>query len=135
MALLQPRRADHITLVVEQLDRAAMFYEQILGATPIPRPAFSFPGRWFDVGGFQIHMNVAGAEAGPGGWPGLGGNLVTRGLHLAFLVEDCQQAFERLQAQGVAVEVPPRNRPDGWWQLYLRDPDGHLLELCSPPRQ
>jgi catechol 2,3-dioxygenase-like lactoylglutathione lyase family enzyme len=24
-------------------------------------------------------------------------------------------------------------RPDGAWQIYVRDPDGHVIELFTPP--
>jgi catechol 2,3-dioxygenase-like lactoylglutathione lyase family enzyme len=27
-----------------------------------------------------------------------------------------------------------KERPDGAWQVFLRDPDGHVIELFTPPR-
>jgi catechol 2,3-dioxygenase-like lactoylglutathione lyase family enzyme len=34
----------------------------------------------------------------------------------------------------VSAEMQPRKqRPDGAWQIFLRDPDGHVIELCTPP--
>lgn len=132
MPVAELKAADHITLVVNDLAIAEAFYRDILGAVAIPRPAFDFPGLWFDINGYQIHMNVAGRDAGPAGFPGLGGALVTRGLHLAFRVESCDAAAERLVAAGVPIASGPKSRPDGWRQVYIRDPDGHLIELCSP---
>ena len=36
-----------------------------------------------------------------------------------------------LAQSGHTIEFAPRNRPDGARQMYLRDPDGHLVELYS----
>ena len=54
-------------------------------------------------------------------------------LHVAFAIgaDDLADWERRLEAQGVAIEgrtVWPR----GGTSLYLRDPDGHLLELATP---
>jgi catechol 2,3-dioxygenase-like lactoylglutathione lyase family enzyme len=54
-------------------------------------------------------------------------------LHVAFAIPaDSLGTWERrLAEQGVAVEarVEP---PQGGTSLYLRDPDGHLVELATP---
>ena len=34
----------HATLIVDDEDRAAWFYGQVLGLSPKPRPGFKFPG-------------------------------------------------------------------------------------------
>jgi catechol 2,3-dioxygenase-like lactoylglutathione lyase family enzyme len=28
----------------------------------------------------------------------------------------------------------PKPRPDGYMQIFVTDPDGHIVELCSPPK-
>ena len=37
-----------------------------------------------------------------------------------------------LQQRGIAY-APRRSRPDGAFQIFLPDPDGHMIELCTPP--
>lgn len=125
------RTMDHITLVVSDLERSRAFYEDLLGMANVTRPAFPFPGFWFQIGGQQIHMNVAGPEAGPAGLPPFEGELPSRGFHFAFEVDSCDDAAESLKSQGVEIVTGPRSRPDGARQLYIYDPDGYLVELYS----
>ena len=35
-----------------------------------------------------------------------------------------------LRRNGVAYR-PRKHRPDGAWQIFLADPDGHLMELTD----
>lgn len=129
--LLAVKMIDHITLVVKDLDVASRFYRDVLGMREVERPAFGFPGAWFQAGSTQIHMNIAGEEAGEPGIRVVGAKNAPRAFHFAFEVDDCDAAAEVLDGSGQEIEVAPRNRPDGARQMYLRDPDGHLVELYS----
>jgi catechol 2,3-dioxygenase-like lactoylglutathione lyase family enzyme len=57
--------------------------------------------------------------------------VVSRGHHLAFAVDDVAKASEIAHAHGVRIASPLQQRPDGYKQLYLYDPDGHVVELVS----
>ena len=48
--------------------------------------------------------------------------------HHAFAVDDVDRVCEQLIEQGLMLEIPPR---DFYWgrSAYLRDPDGHQLEI------
>lgn len=48
--------------------------------------------------------------------------------HHAFAVENVDQTCEQLVEQGLTLEIPPQ---DFYWgrSAYLRDPDGHQLEI------
>lgn len=123
---------DHVTLVVADLDRSRTFFADLLGMTEIPRPDFGFPGLWFQAGSTQIHLNVASEEAGKAGLE-YDATSITRALHIAFRVADATAAAEVLNEHGVEIIAGPRNRPDGAVQLYILDPDGHQIEITSPP--
>jgi catechol 2,3-dioxygenase-like lactoylglutathione lyase family enzyme len=57
--------------------------------------------------------------------------------HLALLVDDLPALYEKLRAQGVAFASEPvaitagPNR--GGYGIYLRDPNGILIEMFQPP--
>ena len=125
-------KIDHITIVVSDLDRSADFYSQVLGMKLVERPNFPIPGRWLQLGDIQIHLNLAGEAGGEAGLPYLNAKPRSNGFHYAFAVDDCDAAAERLCALGHEVFDGPRSRPDGVRQCYLYDPDGHLLEICTP---
>lgn len=129
--LLSVKVIDHITLVVQDLDRSERFYRDILGMVPTERPGFGFPGLWFQSGNTQIHMNVQGNEAGSAGLPPFDGSMPSRGFHFAFEVESCDDAAVQLQQAGIEIVTGPRSRPDGPRQLYIYDPDGYLVEIYS----
>lgn len=122
---------DHVTLVVEDLERTRAFYVDLLGMRQVERPAFNFPGLWFQVGGQQIHLILASEKSGLPGQPeppsraGAG-----RVFHFAFEVPDFEVAVERLKTAGVKIRGTGL-RPDGCHQAWCYDPDGHIVEVFS----
>ena len=124
---------DHATLVVKDLDRSRRFYVDVLGMREVPRPAFSFAGSWFQSGATQIHLILEFSGSGPAG------NLLpedkrsSRTHHIAFLVDDAAATLPLLKDAGVTILSDPKPRPDGYMQVFVTDPDGHVIELCSPP--
>ena len=125
---LHVQSLDHVTIVVKDLAATRRFYVELLGMREVQRPNFSFAGQWFQAGATQIHTIL---EAEGTGRAGTAVESNSRGHHFAFLVDDAHAAYAKLQDLGVAVVSPPRNRPDGAVQVFLQDPDGHLVEVCS----
>ena len=39
--------------------------------------------------------------------------------------------FVPIKQAGVEIVDGPKQRPDGATQVFIRDPDGYLIELCS----
>jgi catechol 2,3-dioxygenase-like lactoylglutathione lyase family enzyme len=98
------------------------------------RPAFSFAGAWFQAGTTQIHLILEFEGSGPAG------NMLPEDLrssrtqHVAFAVDDAEAAVGVLRERQVPILSGPKLRPDGYVQLYVTDPDGHVIELCSLPK-
>lgn len=130
---LKVKRIDHVTIIVKDLDATEAFYVGALGMELVPRPAFSFGGRWFQAGATQIHATIEHKEAGLAGWGDRGTIHPSRGHHYAFEVDDARLAAAEAEAAGITIAEGPKLRPDGFVQVYVRDPDDHLVELFSAP--
>jgi len=121
-------------LYVADVDRAAAFYQRLFGS----RVLLDEPGRMraLDVAGRQVLLLfLEGASDGDNPVPG---GVVpphdARGrIHVCFAVPaGVLGAWEaHLAALGVAVESRV-HAERGATCLYLRDPDGHLVELATP---
>jgi catechol 2,3-dioxygenase-like lactoylglutathione lyase family enzyme len=122
---------DHVTIICADLEATRRFYVDVLGMTEVPRPAFGFPGLWFQAGNVQIHATQQSPEAGQAGWADRGGTITSRGHHIAFAVDDMTKALEIVEKLDVRIASPLQRRPDGFKQVYLYDPDGHVVELVS----
>jgi catechol 2,3-dioxygenase-like lactoylglutathione lyase family enzyme len=120
-------------LYVDDLDRAAEFYERVLGLAALTGDARF---RAYDVGGASVLLLFRrGATLETVHMPG--GTIPPHDghgpLHMALAVtaDALPQWEQRLADHGVAVE----GRTDwsrGGHSIYFRDPDGHLLELATP---
>lgn len=129
---LNVQSLDHVTIVVKDLAATRRFYVDMLGMREVPRPRFQFVGQWFQAGATQIHTIL---EAEGTGRAATGVETNSRGHHFAFLVEDAEAAYRQVIELGLPVISPPRTRPDGAVQVFVHDPDGHLVELCSVPQK
>jgi catechol 2,3-dioxygenase-like lactoylglutathione lyase family enzyme/uncharacterized protein YunC (DUF1805 family) len=131
---LRVKSIDHVTLVVKDIQRSRRFYVDVLGMREVPRPAFSFAGSWFQAGATQVHLILEFEGSGPAGNLLPAAQRSSRTQHVAFLVDDAESALGRLRELGVPVLSGPKPRPDGYLQVFVTDPDGHVVELCSAPR-
>jgi lactoylglutathione lyase len=53
-------------------------------------------------------------------------------FEVCFVTEDVPGAFERAVSEGAKAVTPPQTKPWGQDVAYVRDPDGHLVEIASP---
>ena len=132
--LLEIRRLDHVALLVKDVERSKRFYAQLLGMEEHSRPSnFNFPGAWLRKGSAEIHL-IGEDEPGrvelvqPGGYnpQELSSGHAT---HFAFEVSDLEETRKYLQTRGIPIVGGPRPRGDGVMQLYVRDPDGYIIEF------
>ncbi len=116
------RGVNHISFAVRDLERARGFYEGVLGLESIDRPDFGIPGRWYQAGDTQVHLIGVPEGVDTGSPPP---NLTPLANHQAFAIEDYRTVLAELQRHGVEVmETTPENG-----QLFVRDPDGNMLEF------
>lgn len=112
-------RLDHVQLAMPpgEEERAAVFYEGVLGIPRVPKPAplAARGGCWFESGLLKVHLGVE-AEFRP-----------ARKAHPAFAVSSLSEMVGRLRAAGIEVR-----EGDGPNQIYVDDPFGNRIELMEP---
>lgn len=112
----------HVSLNVSDVDRSLHFYRDVMRMSVLPRPDFPFRGAWLDAGnGRQIHLIESDVPD-------------DLGQHVAFRVDDIEQAIDTLRSAGIDV---PDARPvadSPIRQTFLLDPDGNRIELTQPAR-
>ena len=131
---IQVRHIDHVTLIVKDVEASRQFYVGLLGMQEVPRPAFSFGGAWFQAGATLIHLIAEHEQSGPAGYPVEVLVRSSRNHHFAFEVDDARAAAEKLKSLGIPLLDDAKLRPDGDVQVFLTDPDHHVVELCTSVR-
>lgn len=120
-------------LYVENLNRAAAFYENVLGLKPVNKDQ-RFAGYvagprslllLFKRGSTRETVHMPGGTIPPHDGQGT--------LHVAFAIPtDELDAWEQhLKSHDIAIEGRT-DWPRGGKSIYFRDPDDHLLELATP---
>jgi glyoxylase I family protein len=118
----------HTGVPVMDVDKAREFYGSVLGFTEIPRPEIrGVPGIWYECNGTQVHIISQRNDMAAQGLPGIG-------THIAIHVEDFEEAKRELTAKGIEFKefMPPPhigNAP----VLFVKDPDGNVVELRAEP--
>jgi catechol 2,3-dioxygenase-like lactoylglutathione lyase family enzyme len=131
--------AHHAAVTVSDLDRVTAFYRDELGLAVVDR--FVVEGEAFAdaVGvpgatGQFVHLDGGGArielvEYDPEGEHRPDGALNEPGTHhLGLAVEDVEAAWSETTARALSE---PRTTDSGTTILFLRDPEGNLVELIE----
>lgn len=116
---MKPIQLHHTSVRVADLGRSQRFYEELLGLRAVDRPDLGMPGRWYGLGGGQLHL----IQCEP-----LGMAIDPSGPHFAIEVDDLDAARRELAAAGLETLDP------GGDQLWVKDPDGHTVELTARRR-
>lgn len=121
------RRVDHVSFAVRDLERSLRFYRDVLGLEPAPRPDLGIPGAWLTAGEAQVHLIEVPADFDAGS-PPPGMNPMAG--HAAFAIDDYATTLAVLRERG--LDVLTFGEQSG--QMWVKDPDGHLIELISVRR-
>ncbi len=123
---------DHLVLTVADIGRTAAFYTQVLGMQAETfQPADGSTRTALTFGSQKINLHQAGAEFDP-----KAANPAPGTADLCFLTSHPIAAWQAaLKAQNIAVEQGPVHRTGATGRilsLYIRDPDGNLIEIATP---
>jgi catechol 2,3-dioxygenase-like lactoylglutathione lyase family enzyme len=122
---------DHLVLTVEDVNATLRFYTKGLGMLAEPFIASDGTTRWaLKFGDQKINLHARGKEFDPKSLRPTPGSA-----DLCFLSEFPLDAWETwLDRQGIRIEEGPvpRTGAQGPIQsLYVRDPDGNLVEISN----
>ncbi len=121
------RGMSHVSFPVHDLERSLAFYRDMLGFHPIPRPDLGVGGAWLQAGDAQVHL-IERFPGVPMGEPPPSLNPAAQ--HVAFAIADYDGAVATLKRHGLTVLETGAAQG----QLWVQDPDGHVIELNAAPR-
>ena len=144
----------HTGYTVSDLDRSVAFYRDLMGLEVIAQQEKQGGYLAAIVGYPDAHVKMAHLRAPASGhvlelfeYVAPEGSTPDRieprdvgTAHLCFLVDDLVDVHQRLVDAGVDTFVSPPVLVDtgintGGYGVYLRDPDGIVLEIFQPPRR
>ena len=121
-------RLDHLVLTTRDIDACVDFYTRILG---MRLETFAGNRLALHFGQHKINLHQAGAELSPHA-----SHPVPGSLDLCLLLAiPLKTAMLHLEEMGWPVESGPIMRTGAespLLSIYLRDPDGNLIELSEP---
>lgn len=118
---------DHLVLTVADIDATVAFYVRVLGMEEL---TFGAGRKALAFGAQKINLHAAGREFAPHA------SAPTRGsADLCFLTDvPLEDVIAHLRSCGVAIEEGPVMRTGATGPIrsvYLRDPDGNLIEVSN----
>jgi catechol 2,3-dioxygenase-like lactoylglutathione lyase family enzyme len=118
---------DHYTILVEDLERSARFYQEVLQLEELETPWGVNPSiRFFGIGQHR-QLHIAQVDSGA--------VTLTKVVHTAFAASDFDGYLDFLKRKGISYSNfagDPHTvqlRPDGVRQIYFQDPDGYWIEI------
>jgi catechol 2,3-dioxygenase-like lactoylglutathione lyase family enzyme len=119
---------DHVVIAVSDWERSNAFFRDVLGAELVELDKGRSAYRIGDV-----QLNVHGPGSTP--YPRAADPVRPGNSDLCFAWDGpIDDATAHLRAHGVEIELGPVSRPGargGGTSIYIRDPDGSLLEFIS----
>ena len=112
---MEHRELNHVALHVKDVTESCEFYERVLELQPIPRPAFDFPGAWYQLGTAQ-ELHLIGERDQPV-------HSHPKSTHFALLIDDMDAWEAHLKALG-----------EEYYERRMR-PDGATASSCVPRRR
>jgi catechol 2,3-dioxygenase-like lactoylglutathione lyase family enzyme len=123
---MRTQALDHLVLTVADIDATVTFYERL----GMHRQAFGEGRLALRFGQQKINLHKAGEEIDPHAL-----NAAPGSADLCFLIEGrLADVAREIRRAGVEIELGPVERTGAQRtlrSLYLRDPDGNLIELSE----
>lgn len=134
----------HADLMVRDLERSLAFYVGLLACTVVDEAELEGAVPVLYSAGAARRMRLVMLRASSGPWGAMLELMqldppcapAAGGAHVSFLVDDLEASCARLVAAGVPLACPvvtvDLSRLGTSRIAFVRDPDGHLVELVGP---
>ena len=123
-----PSSLDHMVVNISDMDRSCDFYARVLGAEIVE---FGAGRKAVQIGNQKLNLHDTGARAAP-----IAQNPCVGGADLCILTEtpisDVVQHLETLAVSIIDGPVERTGATGPIWSIYIRDPDGNLIEISNP---
>jgi catechol 2,3-dioxygenase-like lactoylglutathione lyase family enzyme len=120
---MQVTRCLHTAILVSDLAKAEKFYSEILGLSKAENRPLKFPGTWYQIGEYQLHLIVHPEFTNPV----LNREKWGRNPHLAIAVDNLAQAIARLEMNGYPLQMSASGRA----AIFTQDPDRNIIEISE----
>jgi catechol 2,3-dioxygenase-like lactoylglutathione lyase family enzyme len=145
MSVIAVKRVDHVSFTVADLDRSVAFFGRF-GLTPLKSYRSEGPDADEGTATANASMDITWlrlphTEAPmleliryrnyPAGRSAL--NSRVGAAHMCFEVDDVHGAYTALRGEGVEFLSEPHTDAAGTQWVYMRDPDGNVVELIEQP--
>ncbi|WP_220462693.1 VOC family protein [Bacillus haynesii] len=124
-------RMDHLVLTVKDIDATCEFYSRVLGMDAV---TFQEGRKALAFGRQKINLHEAGKEFEPKAQHPVPGSL-----DLCFITNTgIDDVIRHLEGLSIKIEEGPAERTGAEGPIisvYIRDPDGNLLEISNELRQ
>lgn len=139
------RELNHAGFVVGNLEKAVAFYEEVIGLRVLDRLERT-GGPISQVVGYEgSHLKIAKMAAeGEAHFLELieyvrpqsvqrasEERAIIGGSHVAWIVDDIQETFREVTANGAQMMNPPAEMAPGRWACYMQDPEGNWIEFIQ----
>jgi len=120
-------------LYVADVEKAITFYEQAFGFT---RKFIVPSGEYGELSTGDTALGFAALWLAkknlPAGFIESSAKEKPLGVEIAFATEDVEAVFQKAVAAGAIAVGKAEAKPWGQTVAYVRDPDGFLIEICTP---
>lgn len=121
MAKIRIKTVNHVGIPITDRSRAMKMYRDVVGLNVIPNQVDSNNLAWTEcLDGSMVHL-IDPPE--PGKSDGR--------QHVAFEVDDLDEVVDALKEAGIPLANEPDVRADGQRHLFVNDPDGNRIEICT----
>ena len=117
-------KMNHVALVVDNLEKACEFYENVLKLEKIPAFKFDYPAQFYQFkDGFQLHLSEWEDKPSYRG-------------HICIQVSDFNEVYYESKKRDI-IDIQRwgkiRRLPEGAMQMFIKDPSENLIEVSCKP--